>query len=123
MAFKPRNRGSQVEFVDFIHIPLAEEDVQKLLATKITLDDLMKEVIDLANSSYKFTVSTNDEGTSAKAALMDISQSRKSAGYMLSAEAPTVREAVIALLYKHQAVMGSDWLPFCGQTRQVARYR
>jgi hypothetical protein len=120
MASKSHN---DVQFKAFINLQLTEADFSAIDQTNMSAEELIMHIAAMVTKGYRIAMSYDAEMRRAKVTAMDVWESRTSAGFMLSAEADTVVTALTVLLYKHTVRMGGDWVPFCNQTRQIAKYR
>lgn len=111
------------QFKGYIDLPLNEADFKVLDDTHLSGEEIIVQLAAIVNKGYRLALSYDVETRRAKCTLMDVWPTRTSAGWMLSAESDTVVEALTVLLYKHSAKMGNDWVPFCNQARQIAKYR
>lgn len=116
-------RQNEVNFKGFVQIELNEDDYKILEGTNLSGEEVVLHLAAIISKRYRLSLTADTEGHRVKATLMDTDTTRSSAGWMLSAESDTLFEALIVLFYKHEAKMGSNWVPFCNSTRQIAKYR
>jgi hypothetical protein len=112
-----------IEFRGFIQVYLDESDLVILESEIMTWEEMMVWVDLACSNGYKMSISRDQETRTTKVMMQDIMPTRTSVGWMLSSEGTTLRDSMMGMRYKHEAKMGSDWVPFCNQPREVKRFR
>lgn len=116
-------KNSIPSFAGFIQIDLTEQDIAIIEASTMTSEDAMSWFSHMSRNGYQISVKYDLDDRTTKITAMDVDSSRSSAGWMLSAQAPSLAECVIVMNYKHDARMNGDWRPFCNSAREVKKYR
>lgn len=118
-----RTRAKQIDYQGYVQIELDESDIDAVMESTSKPALLWLAIVNAASDGYKFSCSKDTDENLFKCTLMDIDTSRTSCGWMLSGQGDALVQALAALVYKHDARMSSDWVPFLVSKTRVNRIR
>lgn len=119
----PKARTVSVQFVDFCQIDLSPENLELFLEETNNKAGCLEALVSEVQRGFKLALSASDNNAAFKASLFCQDAKSKYAGYMLTADAPTLAEAIDLLYFKHFVLAERNWLPFLQKVRPATLYR
>lgn len=117
----PRNTNERPEWKGFIERRMSDAELEAFDNDQATDTDILAATVELAVSGYDIKLSYSERLKAFTCTLVDQDSSRKTAGYALSAQDATGREALRMACYKHFVILEGDWTHLLGGTPTVRR--
>lgn len=123
MPKKPTNTRSteRPEWKGFLERRLSDAELDAFDNEVTTDEDILAATVELTYAGYDVKLSYSGRLQAYTCTLVDQDGSRKTAGYALSAQDTTGREALRMALYKHFVVLNQDWNILLGGSPTIRR--
>jgi len=118
-----KSKAKTPQFIGFVQVTITTEQLNEFLEAVSTNHEIFAPIMAEVDRGLRLTVSFIPENETYKASFFDISPKSHSAGYILTAEAPTSLEALDLLYFKHFVIANRNWLPFLAEATPTKRYR
>lgn len=109
------------EWKGFLERRLSETELEAFDNDKASDADIIAAATEVAVAGYDLKLSYSGKLTAFTCTLVDQDPSRKTAGYALSSQDTSAREALRMALYKHFVTLEGDWTPLLGGSPTIRR--
>lgn len=109
------------EWKGFLERRLTDAELEAFDNEVTTDEDILAATVEITYAGYDVKLSYSERLTAYTCTLVDQDANRKTAGYALSAQDTTGREALRMALYKHFVILEQNWSSLLGGSPTVRR--